>query len=413
MASRTMRAFLIDPAKQGERAELPGFLKLGVAREGWEVSRPVAFDMGMDGARWLSDLRRGIEQADIVVGLGNFFALIQAETELDELLMAFRRKISSGCPTLLSGCANLWSNAFPAGEQKIRALFDTFGIHLTSTKVASRIQEFVSHSSNLCCGFRKEDDALFDPGLFEGVESVWAYGSRLIQYEPEVFPLIEASGLHFFVDEGDLRTIGNLGRRNAVAVKRVRNGQYLMVLAGGFFRDRADTFGGVMPGLEDNKHFAEMVISELTAHVSKPIDFGARSYVLFRELEARLGELVQKVLTRASYDGQFMGLLPAEVQNKLRGDAGVPDYSRAMYVDLVNIVHKLWPQFESIFADSAGEPLTRNAVTRPLSSLNKQRNYLAHPHKAKQHGREENSSDVEALSRALEMIRLAAAKAST
>jgi hypothetical protein len=103
-------------------------------------------------------------------------------------------------------------------------------------------------------------------------------------------------------------------------------------------------------------------------------------------------------------------LLPVEIQNKLRSDTEVPDYSRAMSVDLVNIVHKLWPQFEPFFQDQTGQRMARNAVTKPLSSLNTQRIYLAHPHKAKQHGREENADDVEALSRALEMIRMASAR---
>lgn len=406
-----MKAFLLDPAKRNSSAvQVPGFMQMAITRAGWEFSRPPVLDQGTDGPKWVSDLRKGIEEADLLVGLGNFLAFVQSGADLEKLLMLIRQKIDSGCPALFDGCANLLSNSFPVVEKQILALIESYGIHITTTKVASRLPEFRLHSSDLCCGFHKEDDSLLDPRLFQDMESAWAYGNRLIQYEPDIFPLIEASGLHFFVDKGDLLTVGNLGRKNAVAVSQVRNKRCLIVLSGNFFHDRAETLGGTTPGVEDNKAFAENVIAELTSHVVRPIDFAVSSYALLRELEARLGDLIEKVLTGATTDGNFISLLPVEIQNKLRSETGIPDYSRAMYVDLVNIVHKVWPQFEPFFVDQAGKPMARKSVTKPLSSLNTQRIYLAHPHKAKQHGRAENAEDVESLSRALEMVRLASAR---
>src|SRR5689334_15312371 len=70
-----MKAFLLDPANHAAplESQLPAFLRLASAKAGWHISRPTTFEQGMDSARWFSDLRRGIEDADIIVGLGNFF----------------------------------------------------------------------------------------------------------------------------------------------------------------------------------------------------------------------------------------------------------------------------------------------------------------------------------------------------
>jgi hypothetical protein len=52
----------------------------------------------------------------------------------------------------------------------------------------------------MCCAFYKNDDTLLDPRLFDDVDHIVGSSSRLIQYDSDVFPAVEASGLHFFVD---------------------------------------------------------------------------------------------------------------------------------------------------------------------------------------------------------------------
>src|SRR4051812_46364859 len=100
-----IKAFLLDPTK--ESAPTPGFLTLGAARAGWNVSRPAALDVTMDGKEWLDRLRGELEEADIIVGLGNFLALMQSGSELGSLLALISRKIDSGCPALFDGCSAL------------------------------------------------------------------------------------------------------------------------------------------------------------------------------------------------------------------------------------------------------------------------------------------------------------------
>ena len=405
-----MRAFLLDPVMRGAEVghQIPDFLKMAVERAGWDVSRPTGFERDMDGRKWLSDLKKGIEDSDILLCLGSFHALAQSGDDL------IQQKIDGGCPTLLDGCSGLVSEPFSAQKRPLVDLLHFYGIHLTSTRVSSRIQEYISHSSPTCCGFHKEDDALLDADLFRKVESVWASGNRLIQYEPEVFPLIETrgqpEGLHVFTSDMDLPTRGNLGRKNAVAVIRSTESQCLVVSTSSFFGDARNTPGGVPPGLKDNREFAENVIDKLTSRVRRPEKLRAKAHELHFELEGRLGKLIEDVLARSSPDGSFLSLVPEEIRAKLGDQRGTTDYSRATYTDLVNILSKRWPLFEPLFIDQTGHPMAKNAIVKPLSSLNTQRNYLAHPHKAQQHGREENADDIATLSRALGIVRLAAAR---
>jgi hypothetical protein len=60
-----------------------------------------------------------------------------------------------------------------------------------------------------------------------------------------------------------------------------------------------------------------------------PADMAVNAYVLLRELEARLGEMIQTALVRANPGRNFIDFLSVEIQIKLRTETGVSDYSRA------------------------------------------------------------------------------------
>lgn len=250
---------------------MPGFLRCAQERADWDVVRPQFFQSGFDGGRWLSDFRRGLEEANMIIGLGDFVGLMQWGEKIDEALRIIRDRYEAGCPILLQNCSSLVSSQpNPPQQRRIRELLGSYGVHITPIKVASLVQEVTTNSSSLCCVFHSEDDTLLDPNLFEDVRSVLAYGNRLISYDPGVFPLIEASrSLHYFVDQGDLRHRGNLGQRNAVAVIRRRGGQCLIVTTGGFLNDRTEVIAGVRPGWEDNRQFTDNLIDRLTAHVGE------------------------------------------------------------------------------------------------------------------------------------------------
>jgi len=273
------------------RVSWPRYAGISASRSGASglgYLRPQFFESGLDGQRWLSDFRKGLQEANIIIGLGNFVGLMQWGDKLDDAVRVIREKFETGFPILLQGCSSLVSlRPDQPGERRIRDLLGSYGVHITPIKVASLVQEVTTNSSPLCCVFRSEDDTLLDPSLFEDVSTVVAYGNRLISYEPGVFPLIEASrSLHYFVDQGDLMHRGNLGQRNAGAVTRRRGGQCLVVTTGNFLGDRAEVIAGVRPGWEDNRLFADNLIDRLTAHVEdgRP-SAPATLYDIFCELE--------------------------------------------------------------------------------------------------------------------------------
>ncbi len=397
-----MKAFLLDPRKIS--APMPGLLKLAVTRAGWTPVSPSVLEE-QNGLEWLAKVRSELADADIIIGLGNFLALFQSGTELESLLALLRSKIDAGCPALFDGCDTLFTHAFPDLERQIRVFFDRYGIHLTPIKVASKTREYEAHSSSMCCVFKGDDDSLLDAGLFSGTDSVIGSGSRLIQYDANVFPLIEASGLHFFVDEGDLPAVGNLGRKNAVAVRLARGRQCLIALSGSFLRDRTRTLGGTTPGLEDNVRFAENLIDELTEHGRTHINHALSAFELFCELEVRLGEILETGLTRRSGSSNFFELLPPNVRKRLRTKFGMLDYSRAFYSDLVTILEQYWADFQRYFLSATGESMSPSAVMESLREVNELRKYLAHPAKAQQEKRKITASDVEKLRCALDLIR--------
>jgi hypothetical protein len=409
-----VKAFLLDPPRNSapSSGEMPKFMQIAAAHAGWSVERATAFSSGMSGPQWLGSLRDKLERADIIVSLGNYLALLQSNHELPCMLDIIRRKIDAGSPILLDGCAGLWGGAFADLNSQIIKLLNYYGIRLTPKTVASRIHEFSPHSSSSCCVFHKTDDCLLDPDLFDDVDTVAASGNRLLQYEPDVYPLIESNNLHFFVDEGDWETRGNLGKKNAIAVRRLRNNENVFVLTGSFFDDPTKTMGGILPSIQDNRGFATNLIEKLDTLTRRSFASSASAYELFRELEARIGELIESVLSRVSSDGSFVTLLPPKIQEKLRPKPDQIDFSLATFVQLVTIIKDLWPRFARFFIDKTGQPLGRELVTTPLFNINThQRRYFAHPHKAKQQGLTLTAEDVAELKSMLEILRLASVAA--
>jgi hypothetical protein len=263
---------------------------------------------------------------------------------------------------------------------------------------------------------KAEPNAVFDglsPEEF-AAQFFGGVGIRLIDYDPELFPIIEASPLHFFVDPGDLRTSGNLGQRNAIAVRRSRNKECLIIFAGAFLNDRSRTLGGMIPGIEDNLALAENLIDLLSSKARNKSDHISTAYELLRELEATLGKFIRNVLASCSVDGNFSELIPENIRVKLMTKDGVMDYSLATYIQLVGILKDQWSQFERHFAAAAGRSVKREEVTKPLFEINTgQRIYLAHPHKAIERNIKFGPQDVAAIRDALFLIRRASTASAT
>src|SRR5262249_12325485 len=142
---------------------------------------------------------------------------------------------------------------------------------------------------------------------------------------------------------------------------------------------RVEISGKSSPGFDDNEAFANNLIDLLTSQVRSKSDNTRAVYDLFRELESRLGRLIQRVLTIATVNGHFSDLIPEQIRSKLVARDGRPDYSQATYTHLVGILKERWPKFERYFSDPVGRQLTRDEVIKPLFDINAaQRLYLAH-----------------------------------
>lgn len=292
---------------------------------------------------------------------------------------------------------------------RIRDFLGLYGIHITGIKVASRIQEVQNNTSQLCCVFHSEDDDLIDPQLFDGVDKIVAYGNRLISYDPGVFPIVEACrAMHFFADEGDSRHRGNLGQRNAVAVRQSRSARCLMiVMTGKVLNDCERVMAGALPGWVDNQRFADNLIDLVTAHIRDQTQYSAiKVYELFSDLETSLGQLIQSVLVSYSQDSDFSALIPESVRKKLHSESRF-DYARAYYLDLVLILKDQFPKFEYLFHEEG-----RNTLKLLFEINSGPRVHLAHPHKAAQLGVTFGADDADVLTRALELVRRASARLS-
>jgi hypothetical protein len=400
------RVFLLD-LTYPERIT-PGFLRHATERAGWDVDRPPLLQLGTNVARWFADFEKCFAEAQILISLGNFEALMQWGDRFDQALALLRKKIDDGTPLVVSWAGSL-ADAYPPERGQIRDVLRSYGIHITPVKVASRIREVRTIASDLTCVFHSEDDDLIDPQLFDGVDKLVASGNRLIAYEPGVFPIIEACrAVHYFADDGDLIYRGNLGQRNAVAVVQRQNGRCLIIaMTGRILSDRAQVLAGINPGWEDNQKFANNLIDFVTDYVRDRSPYApTKLYELFNELETRLGRLIQSVLVSHSLNNDFSGLVPEKVRDKLLGPSGF-DYGRATYIDLVIILKDQFAKFVHLF-DLAGKD-----VLKLLFEINSgQRVHLAHPHKAAQLGVKFTGEDAEALRRALELVRRASARLS-
>jgi hypothetical protein len=405
------RVLLLDPAYP--ESVTPGFLRHATESAGWDMDRPPLLRMGSNVAPWLADFEKCFADAQVIISLGDFTALLQWGDRLDQALALLRKKIDEGAPLVLSGACSLAATyppeTFGADQSQIRDLIGSYGIHITPITVASHIREMQTIASQMCCVFRSEDDALIDPQLFDGVDMLVAVGNHLIAYEPGVFPIVEACrAIHFFVDEGDMIHRGNLGQRNAVAVIQRLNGRGLIIaVTGRVLGDREQVIAGIVPGWDDNKTFGNNLIRFLTDYVRDRSPYApVKLYELFSELETRLGRLIQSVLVSHSVYSDFSGLIPENVRNKLQTPSGF-DYGRATYIDLVVILRHQLIKFAHLFS------LAGDDVLKLLFEINSgQRVHLAHPHKAAQLGVTFSADDAEALRRALELVRRASARLS-
>jgi hypothetical protein len=331
--------------------------------------------------------------------LGNFF-LFDWLVE-DEYIHLVQDRMRSGMPALFQ--LPRFYDKLRSGEIEgpVDRIFRDCEVHSTDNRVYSELDPYRGHSSPMTCWFRKSDGCLLNPEIFTGIDCFLMSGTNLLDYDGDTFPIAEAGPLHSFVDAGDLRSKGILGRKNAVAVLRRTATEFSIFLGGDALGAPTETFGGFLPGIEANQDLALRLLKALH-EAAQGNRYLNEAYSAFSQLERDLGKLILDVLSRASSANDIEKYFPKRVMDHLRTPSGV-NYSLANYDELVDIILANWDDFRRVFTDTS-----KNKMKKQLQSLNyKYRRHLAHPHKAEQEGFVFKPEDVVEIRNVYSVVQLA------
>lgn len=369
----THRALILD------KQEAPGapdraseFERLCLDEVGWSVARIPMYLPNMDGKVWLQNLQSEIDDADILICLGDFITLLQAGDELLETLFnRILEKAKDGMPVLIQS-AGVPQNLV---GQKLIGLLKSFEVQLTDLKVASLTRDYEKHSSDLCIVFSKHDDCLRDRSLFRGIDKVSMSGVHLIEYDGEAVPIIDAVGpSHFIVDSGDLRTRPPLGVRPTPAIIRQTDTELQIIIGGLMLNDPAESLGGTAPSIIDNLHFAKRLVHLIDDHMDASSKLEATAYTVFARLERAMGSIVEAV-----YPDEQVRITNAPIQARNLLEKPSTGWGRADFRHIYLIIVENWPDFEQLFPG-----MTADLFLAQCEAINREeRKYVAHPHKAK------------------------------
>lgn len=402
-----MSALIFDPIYPSYRDRTSQFSELARERMSRPVCRLPFFHGQMDGQKWLESVWAAVEEAEIIICLGDYITMLQVGSDASRLLQRIREKASEGCPILLQVGGmrhNLTMKQAPDGMED---LLKSFGCNPTDTRVGSDYLATSTHSSPYVCEFNNEDNSLTDPELFDGVHKLVGHGAYLLDYEAGSFPIVEASSRHFLVDgKSDFFASGIPGRRNAVAIRRRRGRELQIVFSVNLLKEGYDSLGGYVAGIEENRQFAANLIDFIDKEARSKERDRADAYDRFATLERMLGQFVHDVLVRRSSSNSLDEFLPERVRKKLWDEKMQRfEYSNAYFADIVEILRANWPAFEAYFDED------RSTVSRRLFGVNgAQRINLAHPHKAHQLGIRFGEEDVRILKAAVAVVQNAVAK---
>jgi hypothetical protein len=95
-----MTALILDPIYEsfGDRASQ--FAELAQERMSRPIRRLPFFDGKMDGRQWMQNVSSAVEEAEILICLGDFTILRQFGSDALQLINAIKDKSSCGCPIL-------------------------------------------------------------------------------------------------------------------------------------------------------------------------------------------------------------------------------------------------------------------------------------------------------------------------
>lgn len=397
-----IRALILDPS-YGSRNSAEMLRKLANENFSWSFEQIEYQDTQVaDPIPVLSRVRKALEEADVLIGLGNFFIFSWlGEGYGDQYVQLVKDRMRAGMPALFQ--LPRFFDGLKSGQIAARTerIFRDCDVHSTNNRVYSEHDSYHGHSSPMSSWFRKADRCLLNPELFSEIDGVLLSSVNLLDYDGDTFPIIEAGPLHRFVDAGDLPSRGILGQKNAVAVLRRTGTEFSIFLGGIALNTQTKTFGGTLPGIEENPLVAVRLLKTLhdaargNRHLSD-------AYITFSQLERHLGQFISDVLSRASNGNSIEQYFPERVMTNIRTKGGI-SFSLANYTDLLEIILDNWTLFQSHFVE-----ISKSRAKQTLQSVNyKYRRPLSHPHKAEQEGIVFNSSDVDKIRDVHAMVRSA------
>jgi hypothetical protein len=333
---------------------------------------------------WLDDVRAKLDSCEIIISFRGMDFLKVAGTYSAEFQERIINKIRAGTPILTRLLEHRTNPNIEFDEDLMNPICKTLGASALYYRVYSNINRPEDDPNPYCTLFQKAKDELRDPELFKKVNSVYSDAAALINYEPELYPLIDADPSEFeFVDQGDMFFNGSLGFKNTIAVRGDRFDSIQILYTGRMFENAYDdVMGRTHFGIEKNLKFAENIIKCLDSAISKPEHYETKCYELFSQLERRLGLLIESKLSSA------------KVEEWIDEHATKSEYKRTNlgqlnFMELSNIICSHWTTFDGhIVVDKEQFRFKCKAINR------RERRYLAHPIKAERDGYifSENSS---------------------
>jgi hypothetical protein len=388
------RAVILDVRTHRDGAK--DFRTIVERDHGWGVSQ-VDFEdtQQINGYERLLDFEREIRESDIIICLGNFFLFRLLGDAANRYVDALIEKLGSGVPFLVQ-CPRLQAHMDNGQVPScLERFFRRCEVTPTQYVVSSEVDHYHGHGSPVNCWFRKGDDCFIHPQIFGGIDKIILSQPNLLGYEGDTFPIVEAGPLHNFATAEDLPFDGELGQKPAVAVWRQTGDEFAIVIGGFMLNSPMQTIGGALPGIDPNLEVGHRLIQTMDDAIKKNARC-SEAFKAFKKLETTLGKFIREVLEPL---GPLENFFPDRVRQELL-KRGRLNFSSAGYSHLIEILLANWDIFGGPF-EGMGKP----HVEQKLKEINRgPRLYLAHPHKAEEHGFQFESQEIDAIKLAYSMI---------
>jgi hypothetical protein len=343
---------------------------------------------------WLDDVRNKIDSCEIIISFNGMSFLMVTGTYRAEFQERLIKKIRSGTPVFSKLLEYRINSNSDFDEDLMKPICKTLGASALFYRVYSNTNRPQNDPNPYCTIFEKAKDELRDPELFKKVNSVYGDAAALINYEPELYPLIDAAPSDFqFVDQGDLFFNGSLGMKNTIAVRGDLFDSIQILYTGRMFENAYDdVMGRVHFGIEKNLKFAENIIKCLDAAVSKSVIYETKCYEMFSQLERRLGLLIESKLSSADV---VVWIDEHSRENEYKRT----NLGQLNFIELSKIICSHWTTFDSHIAlDKEPFRLKCNAINK------RERRYLAHPIKAETDGYDFSENSNQLISEVLKAL---------